>query len=410
MPWFDINDRSHTYAAALVGVVVLSAVSLLPPVQALNRPEFRDSDTRHYEDVAQRIAEGKVPYRDFYLEYPPAAIPIFLAPRVVGGHYQKHFRELMWLIAAAAIAVLAFALTATGASRLRLYGGTVLVGLAPIPLLSVFYDLYDAWPALIALAALAAALSGRPRLAAGAIGLGTAAKIYPIVLLPLILVYGRRRLKSRDVRGGLAAFAIPIVLSALPFVVLNPPFGGLAGTASTQFRRPLQIESLGGSFLLVADRLGLYHAHVYGSAGSQNLAGGVAAAVAGVQSLLLLAALIIVWLLFVHGSRGPAALGTAAATAVVAFASFGKVLSPQYMTWLVFAVPLVARRAWVPSVAVAAVALVLTRLYFPFHYAQVVEVGQQSWIVLARNLMLVLLFVVLLAAMRRDATEPVDRA
>jgi hypothetical protein len=398
-----ISDRRHIYAAALVGVVILSGVSLLPPVRVLDRPEFRDGDTRHYEDVAKRIDAGLVPYRDFYLEYPPAAIPVFMAPRVDGGHYQKHFRVLMWLLAGAAIAVMAFVLAATGASRLRLYGGTVLVGLAPIPLLSLFYDLYDVWPALIALAALAAVLSGRPRLAAGAVGLGTAAKIYPIVLLPLILVYGRRRLKARDVRDGLAAFVVPIVLSALPFIVLNPPFGGLAGTASVQFRRPLQIESLGGSFLLVADRLGLYHAHVTGSAGSQNLAGGVGATVAVLQSLLLLAALIVVWLLFVRGSRDPAALGTAAATAVVAFASFGKVLSPQYLIWLVFAVPLATRRVWVPAVAAGAIALVLTRLYFPFRYDEVVDVGPLSWIVLARNLTLVLLFFVLLAAMRRDA-------
>ncbi len=402
------NNRRHSCGAALVGVVVLSAVSLLPPVRVLDRPELRDTDTRHYQDVAQRIAAGEVPYRDFYLEYPPASIPVFLAPHVAGGPYQRHFRVLMWVLAAAAIAVMAYVLAATGTSRLRLYGGTALAGLAPIPLFALFYDLYDVWPALIALAALAAVLSGRPRLAAGAAGLGTVAKIYPILLLPLILLYGRRRLQARDVYGGLAAFAVPLVLSTLPFVILDPPFGGLAGSASVQLRRPLHIESLGGSLLLVADRLGLYHAHVYVSfGGSQDLAGGVAAAVAVFQAVLLVAALLAVWLLFARGTRGPAELGTAAAAAIVAFATFGKVLSPQYLIWLVFAVPLAERRVWVPALAAGTAALVLTRLYFPFHYDQVIDVQPLSWIVLARNLTLVLLFLVLLAAIRRDVRASV---
>ena len=37
-------------------------------------------DVGRYHDFATLIDGGKLPYRDFYFEYPPGALPAFLAP------------------------------------------------------------------------------------------------------------------------------------------------------------------------------------------------------------------------------------------------------------------------------------------------------------------------------------------
>ena len=130
---------------------------------------------------------------------------------------------------------------------------------------------FDLWPAALTALALAAVAGGRFRLGHGLLGLGTAAKFYPAVLLPLAVAYTWKRRGRREALLGLVLTVGVFALVLLPFVVLAP--GGVWHSIDVQLRRPLQVESLGAAFLLVAH-------HVFGvgltgetSHGSQNLAG-----------------------------------------------------------------------------------------------------------------------------------------
>ena len=96
-------------------------------------------------------------------------------------------------------------------------------------------------------------------------------------------------------------------------------------------------------------------------------------------------------------ARGPATkerLVVAAAAAIAAFMAFNKVFSPQFMIWLVPVVALV--RGWWPRALLAA-SLVLTQLWFPRDYWHLsLEFrARESWLLLARDLLVVALFVVL---------------
>jgi hypothetical protein len=84
----------------------------------------------------------------------------------------------------------------------------------------------------------------------------------------------------------------------------------------------------------------------------------------------------------------------AVAAAVVAFIAFGKVLSPQYLVWLIPLVPLVELGVGLVASALLVVALVMTQLEF-YDSDHVAQLGTVSWLVLARNLVLVAMFVVL---------------
>jgi uncharacterized membrane protein len=399
-----ISSRPADVLLALavgLGLLTASWAALhLPPFDS-----FQIIDTPVYQDYGERMAAGEMPYRDFELEYPPGALPVFWLPTLGSAeHYRSIFEILMWTCAAALLALVVRTVADRGVSPGRVLGAAVLVGLFPLLLGSVVLTRYDLWPAALTAAALAALLAGRERLALGVLGLAVAAKIYPLVLLPPALIYVWRRSGRREALVAAGAFVAVLAVVVAPFALIAPD--GLADSLGRQLGRPLQIESLGASFLLAAHQLGFYEPTVVSTHGSQNLAGGLPDALATVQTIVQGLALVGIWALFLRGPATAARLTAACAGSVVVFVAFGKVLSPQFLIWLVPLVPLVL--AW-PSTTVwllAAAAYVTTHLWFPTRYWDIVALEPVGWLVLIRNLLLVALAVALAAALVTRRPEP----
>lgn len=358
-----------------------------------------------YEALAGRMLDGELPYRDSFVEYPPGALPVFLVPRLVSEeHYRLLFQLLMAAFGAAALVLVAIVLHRVGASRTRIALAVGFVASAPALLGPVFLQRYDLWPTLLALAGMVVLVAGRAAPGFGLLGLGTAAKVFPAALVPVALL----RLRRSAVPRALAAFVGAGVAVAGVFALLAPT--GLGFTLSVQARRGLQIESLGASLLLALDRLGLYEATVVsGAPGSKDLAGTAADLVAAASTPLQLLAVAAVVALAARTRLDGELVLLASAAALVAVVAFGKVLSPQFLVWLVPFVPLVAGRAGLAASALLAAALVLTQLWFvdavtPF------DLDAEAWLALTRNLLLVGAYAVLVARLRgegrpREATE-----
>jgi hypothetical protein len=83
---------------------------------------------------------------------------------------------------------------------------------------------------------------------------------------------------------------------------------------------------------------------------------------------------------------------------VCAFVAFGKVLSPQFLVWLVPLVPMLPGRRGLAAGALLIAALVLTQILFPHHYIQLAFglAATETWLLVARDLLLVALVAVLL--------------
>ena len=357
-------------------------------------------DTPVYERYGEAILDGQVPYRDFELEYPPAALPAFVLPALAQeDDYASLFEVVMWACATAAIAALGLALAAVEARTARLYAATCFLALAPLALGTVILSRYDLWPAALTIAALAALVGRRERVGLGVLGLAVAAKIYPLVLLPVALVWVARRRGTRELWVGLGYFAGVLALCFVPFLIVSP--GGVAHSIGTQLGRPLQLESLGASLLLAAEQLGIYDATVTNSHGSQNLAGSLPDTIGWLSTAFQFVAVGLVWALLAARDRGREGLLIAGAASVVAFVAFGKVLSPHFLIWLLPLVPAVAGTSGLAACAVLLVSLVTTQLWFPFRYWDVVALEPVGWLVLVRNLLLVALYVILLIALSR---------
>ena len=357
-----------------------------------------------YEGFANAVFDGRVPYRDFFMEYPPGSLAVFLPPAAVADHYNAAFKALMALCGAATLVVVAFLLARLRASAFRLWAALLLVALSPIALGPISLNTYDAWPALLTVAALALLLAAQPVLALALLGLAFAAKVYPVVLLPGALIFIWRTAGRALALRSLAAFGSVAALVVVPFLVLAPH--GLVESFRAQAARGLQDESLGASFLGVADRLGWYSATVVERAGeavSFELVGSLPRALAAASSVAQVGAvLLVVWLYF-RGRDEPRRLAASFAASVAGFLAFTRFFSPQYLVWLVPFVALLGARAW----ALAAAALVLAQVWF-FHYHDVHAVGGYVWLVFVRDLVVVALFVLALLALRRRTAEDED--
>jgi hypothetical protein len=353
-------------------------------------------DTPVYEGYGDAMVRGQVPYRDFSVAYPPGALPMFVLPAF--GHegdsegYRRTFEILMVACGAALLLELTLALGSLGASTARLFGALALAAMSPLLLGSVVLTRFDLWPAAVTAGALAALLSNRLRLGHGLLGAGIVVKIWPGVLVPLAVAYAWRTRGRREALICLGLAAAIAVAAALPFVVVAPH--GVWRTFEQQATRPLQVESLGAALIVAAHHLFGTGVAMVSSDGSQNVGGTAADIVGAVQSVLQVAVLLAIWVAFARRERGREELVQFSAAAVVAFIALGKVLSPQFMIWLIPFVPLVRR--WSAALLFVA-ALVLTQAWFPQHYWQYALgfSSTQSWLVLARDLVLLGLLVVL---------------
>jgi hypothetical protein len=351
----------------------------------------RYGDVGLYAHYAHEMTDGRWPYRDFYDEYPVLAQPLFLLVRLLPGPFPTTFKWVMVGCGVAAIALMIAAAPAR-ASLVRLAAAVLVAGLAPVLVGPVFLNTYDLFPALLTIAAVVAFLRGRDRTTAVLLALAVAAKVYPIVLLPIVLWEARRR----GAFGRIAAWFVGVLVAVhLPFLLTGP--GGLRFSYWVQLKRDLEVESLGGGVLLVLDRLGAYTATLRDQApGSRDVVGHVADAVGVLSTLAVIAAVVAVTVLYAR--RGNRLV--AAAAAVAAFVAFNKVLSPQYLTWLVPLVPL----AGLVESGLLALALVLTHLEwdrFVEPHGTIQHWGEVlSWWILVRDLVLVALFAVLVVRLR----------
>ena len=343
-------------------------------------------DTETYSKYGRALVnDGRIPYHDFYDEYPPGSVPVFAAPAVIwDAHYVLVFKLLMTAFGLGCVVCAAWIVRRLRLSPWRL-GPLVL---APLLMGPVFLNRYDPLPAFLTSLALVALIRTRGVTTGALLGADTAIKIYSIVTLPLAW----RRLKAP--RGPVIGFLVVAGVLFLPFFLIAP--GGVGFSFKTQIERHLQIETLGSSILLAGSKLGIHHVHwIAGKPGSIDLGGVVPDVVASLSSALALVLVVLVAVRYWRGPDTDARLVTAWAAAVAAWTVFGKVLSPQYMTWLAPLVPLAAGRRGLHAAAVFLAALMLTQVeYFGGDHG----LRDQTWVVwvlLLRNALLVSCFVLL---------------
>jgi hypothetical protein len=374
-----IPMRRRLPALAFAGAVAVVVFQVACPIAIAAQRSHLDtglfstqSDAARYRTVA--ATDGR-PYRDFDVEYPPVAVGMFhaIGPRDFGD-----FRERLLLLQVACQGLIVLLLFREWGRRA---GWSYLV--LSTPMLFVVYTGFDL--VAVAIAAGGAALVRRRHAYAGALAwvVGAFTKLWPVVLLPGLLVRRQAR-----------AFATAVATGFAGLVVWGAWGGASAIGQVVTYRgaRGWEYESLPGSLLRLVTRDALRFEN-----GSWRL-GRPPAAFGWTISLLLVGAVTAIWWLAAHHRVLPDGLAeTAAITAVLVF---GTLLSPQFVIWPLPFVAIAAASGVERPERWAGAASVLTLLdwfwFDPYRPAQL----SNELVILGRNAALVGLLVVAVLELR----------
>lgn len=314
-----------------------------------------------YHGWYEVLRAGSYPLDDVTWQYPPAAALAVLAPALLP--FLEYASAFFVLALACDALVVLLLLYAAGRPGTRAAGAWMWV--AGVPLLGpTVYARYDLMVTAVAVAALLAGVR-HPRVLGALAAFGALMKVWPVLLLAGT-ARGRATRLSWSAAAMTAGGLLLAAAAALP---------GAFAFLTFQRDRGLEVESLGALVFHLARQFG-WEGRVELRYGSMEFAG---AHVGPVSTLALgLSVLALGWLLVWRLRARTFAVHTpadAAFTAVLLFTTTSRVISPQYMVWLVglASVCLVFRgsRMALPACLVL-VATGVTLLEFPLGFAHVV--------------------------------------
>ncbi|NWJ47317.1 MAG: DUF2029 domain-containing protein [Chloroflexi bacterium] len=360
-------------------------------------------DVDLYYQYANRILGGAVPYHNFNLEYPPFALPFFIFPAIfsnsVGAfsptRYILLFQAQSYLLTLGTL-YLVWNLLRKVYPSLKINWRIFYFGFSSLLICLYIFRRFDiAATFLVALALYMLYIWQKPGWGGAILGLAAAAKLYPAVLLPVMLIYfwrgkGDREFALRTCVGFVMAGSI----TTLPFVLSG--FPGILEFLKYHSERGVQIESLFASIIWLGSEFGLTNAVSSVDHGSVNFASPWGSTLASLSTLLTVGGLLAfygyLWWITRSGGRKLRSdwVFQASTIAVFWFIILNKVLSPQYLIWLL---PFVV--FWRGSQAlVYFAALSLSFIAFPFMVLGVVALDWQAMLViLIRNVLLLILFI-----------------
>lgn len=292
--------------------VVVVPIALASDATAPSKFRILPGDARRFHKIA---IHGGQPYRDFAVEYPPVMVGAIEA--IEGGSFRSTTVRLMWSQLAIDLALAAVVAWGWGRRAAIAY---LVLGLPFLlyPFIYLRLDLLSVF-----LAVLGIALVRRRHQYAGGATLAVAcfAKLWPVVLLPVLIV--RRAWRA------LGAFVTVGAAGTLAWVA----WGGVDGPVEVlTFRgaKGWEFESTVGALVRT---IGGVTPHIEQGA---FRVGEMTAIVSAALMLALVAGVAAAWILAARAKpRATDVLdGLAPMAAVTAFLVFSPLLSPQFFLWL----------------------------------------------------------------------------
>jgi hypothetical protein len=325
----ETRPRRRWFAQALIAIAAQVLVALLA---IAIKPKAGSEDLFLYYRYATMALDGKVPYRDYSVEYPLLALPLLMLPRVVSpgfvGFRVAFAVEMLLFNAAAVLLIAALVERREGPGQVwsRLAWYTVFFAI----LSRLVVTRYDAAPMFLSFAASAAWFSGRAVIGGLAAALGTLVKVFPAVV-PLVAAT-QNLTEPGTARGrGTIAFLLALALGITTWLALCGA-SGVARFLGFHADRGLEYGSLySGAQMLAATAVGagITITRDHGAFSSMTP---WSARLLRLATPIQLATLLAIAAIAHRAARAEGV--RYASAAVLGFIITGKVFSPQYLIWM----------------------------------------------------------------------------
>ncbi|MFE2867772.1 glycosyltransferase 87 family protein [Embleya sp. NPDC059259] len=358
-------------------LLLLTAMDVVP-----NPWPFVTGDARAiYREWFYVLRSGTFPADDVRWQYPPGAAGVLLLPGLLPFDYATS----VYLVIVIADAVVLWLLARTIRRGGLPHGAALWVVAVPLlgPIVLARYDLAVTAPTVAALLLIGGRRGDRTRLAGLLAGVATAVKVWPV----LIFVGLRGRTRTARVYGWTLLGGAAVVLGCAAVLPGAFAFVGF------QRERGIEVESVFAMGFHLATRFG-WSGEVRESYGSLEFHGPYVLAVGrlGLVAGVLGFGWLVCWRVRAGRFTGATACD-AALCAVLIFVVTSRVISPQYLVWLIglAAVCLVRPDTTQRPVAVLLLcAMPLTLLEFPIWFGELLGSRPHAVFVLGlRNALLV---------------------
>ena len=396
----------YTVLLAIAFIGYLIAIYVLDIETEVIRDRFPDAD---------QLFNGDIPIT----EYPPLSLIFFVIPRIFfSDPFGYNIGYVIMIFVITIVGLHLMRRTAESLNMNPVWAMTIYSVLIAL-LLEYVADRYDIIPAVMTLASFYFFINKKMPAAFIILALAMMTKLYPAILLPIYLII---YMVERDWKGfatGTVWFLIGAAVVALPCLLIEPDL--IMGFMGYHSVRPLEIDSFAATLIYPFSLFGLTDVWIQastdaGSYGSDNLRGPLCDAVAPWLTPIMIV-LIVLFILWYGNVRyrlekvdeRAFVLSAAIFISLMIFILVGKVLSSQYIIWVVpfLALSLLLMKdhklKWrIFWLSVATV--VLTQINFAYTY--LVTGGGESIsslsiiMILVRNLMLLAITLLLLKEIR----------
>ncbi|MFT4033578.1 MAG: glycosyltransferase family 87 protein [Siphonobacter sp.] len=396
----------------LQSVILLCVIILITCgyIVVYHRPYLKAGDLDLYYTSTIHVINGDIPYKDFKFEYPPLAILPIILPGLIfhNSSFQNYslvfFLENLLFIFLLGITIYNIAIKL----NLSKFIWKILARYAILILLSwiTVSWRFDIFCTLLTALSFLSVLRKQAFIGGIWISLAIVTKLYPIVFIPVFLLYFFIQKKYTQLFYLILGCGIVIGLTTIGIALT-------AGDAILSFLnyhqlRGLQIESIGGGFILVLHILHYIAADVVFNYGAFHLASSWSDNLAKWSPIFfVITYLVIIGFIKYDFTKdyktkkyiSSDSLLKGSVSVLLIFIITNKVFSPQYLIWLI---PFILFLS-IKYLKIIMVIFILTFLLFPFIYRFLLEINPFAvGVLVLRNLLVIIVLLLILVGDRYE--------
>jgi uncharacterized membrane protein len=332
-----------------------------------------------YFRYAQNVMKGFIPFKDFNIEYPPFSLYYMVLPYLLGGRTIETY-HLTWNILNAFLLFIPCMIFCIYEKSWR--KGLIFIGLLALFPAEITFQRLDVIMAVLVFLSLYASTKHKNYLSIVLLAFATSLKFVPILLLPALLMQTSKKKALLQI----LLFMIIILACLLPFLFQGATFANLLYFWDYNKNREIQLESLWSTIGMI------FHqpVNVYTAYGAKNLSFHYSNVYAQIAMYVTLLYILVCYSIAWFKKQNIFLLGCVCLMGLILL---NKVLSPQYLLWIIPLIPFAIRDF--PSIhraifiSLLATIILITHFIVPIFYMQLISLESFAVVLLTvRNILL----------------------